>query len=163
MVLPLSLPLTALLFSQLFACIAEKCLLGEVIIAFLNDFMLRHTATLNHSLLIPSKFVLWEEMRQKQCDQLHSAPIFWRRCALPHSPCLFPPMLVFDPQTKCGWVELVPERTNPLLFSGCKGIVVADTEPAAFPANHIRGAGPEHQWASTSFRINPQEREGWEG
>lgn len=42
-------PLTPLLRSLLFAHISEKWLLDEVIIAFLNDFMLRHTVTPTYS------------------------------------------------------------------------------------------------------------------
>ena len=158
-----SLPLIPLLCSQLFALISEKRLLDEVIIAFLNDFMLRHTVTLNHSPLNPRECVLWREMRQKQYDKLHRTLFFDIKVHFHISlPCthrvLTPSVSSFDSQTKCGWVKLVPASTN-LLLPGCEGIAVADTEPAASPANRITEAA-RTSVSEYLFRINPPGREG---
>lgn len=96
---------------------------GKAIIAFLNDFMLRHTVTPNHSSLIPRECVLWEEMRQKQYDQFHQTLFPYREVhffhilasfslSLPHTHththtgvCLLPSVL-FDLQTKM-WLSQV--------------------------------------------------------
>lgn len=72
--------------------------MGKVIIAFLNDFMLRHRVTLNRSPLIPRECVLWEEMRQKQYDKLHRTPFFdiKVRIFLSCTRAFIPPNVLFD-------------------------------------------------------------------
>lgn len=121
--------------------------LDEVIIAFLSDFMLRHTVTPNHSPLIPRDCVVWARMRQKQKDQLHKGTLsFWHSGAFFHisSPlliqkhshtdtgmCIFPPHpLWFAGQM---WLSQVNASEHRSLLSGGEGIVVADTERACFP------------------------------
>lgn len=126
--------------------------------------MLRHTVTLNHSPLNPRECVLWEEMRQKQYDKLHRTGIFDIKKVRVHtSPSLFfynvhtcvftPPVssLICRPNVA---ESSSFQRAQISSLSACEGIVVADTEPAAFPANRIREAA-QTSVSEYLFRINP--------
>lgn len=92
-------------------------------------------------------------MRQRQYDRLHRISGVEVQHIPPASSLIRRPDMCLS--------QVSSSEPENLSLSGCEGgRAVADTEPAAFPANRIRGA------AQTSvsvylFRINP--RAVWEG
>lgn len=121
--------LTTIRCPRLFAHISEKRPSGKVIIAFHNDFMLRHTVTPNHGPLIPREQLLWEKMRRKQSRQQSEDPcsvgIDARFHISPHLPIrknahVFIPFAPFDSQAKRGRVMPVPKHRS--LLSAFEGM-----------------------------------------
>lgn len=157
-------PFSALPSSQLFAHISfrSKRLLGEVIIAFLNDFMLWDTVTPNCDQLIPRALFSGRKMKQKttttkrKCDQLqrkHKSPHFLsfvhikgKKTSKEKKKTLVPSVNSLAKLSSCQQAQI----------SACwlRGNSCCSPQSGASSANCIRAA-----WTSVSkhrFRINPQ-------